>query len=65
MLIELDAWQQNSKFRPKASLLEGFPQRGRAAARPAPFEVCGGRPKAASFMEAGFRLEFGVLLPDI
>ena len=51
MHIELDAWEQNSNLRPKASLHKGCPQRG--------------RPKAASFLEAGFRSEFGVLLPSI
>ena len=39
MHIELDAWEQNSKLSPKATLHEVDPQRG--------------RPKAASFVEAG------------
>ena len=57
MLIELDAWEQNSKLKPKASLHKA----GRAAARP----LHGRRPKAASFMEAGSRPEFGIFLPRI
>ena len=39
----------------KLVFMKDFPQRGRAAKRPAPFG-----PKAASFMEAGFRHIWGI-----
>ena len=63
MHTELDAWGPHSKLRPKASLLTGFPQSKRATEQSAPF-VGGGR-QAAPFMEAGFRLEFSIVLPSI
>jgi hypothetical protein len=61
-LSDLDALEQNSKLRPKASLhkrggLRRLPQKGRASPRPAPF--------VGILMAAGFRPEFGVWLQSI
>ena len=58
MHIELDAWEQNSQLRPKASLHKGFPQRGRAAERPAPFVGGGRRPPPLWRLAFGLSLEF-------
>ena len=57
--IKLDAWEQNSKLRPKASLHKG-PTKG--AGQPA-----ARRQLWEAFMEAGFRseFEFGISLPSI
>jgi hypothetical protein len=52
-----DIWEQNFKHTPKASLHRGGGQRGLAAPRAAPF--------VAILMEAGFRPELGILLPDV
>ena len=52
--MEFDAWEENFKLRPKASLCKGFPQRGRVVERSAPFVGGGRRPppllKATSFI---------------
>ena len=62
MHVELEAWEQNSKLRPKAGLHEEFPQRGRAAERPIPFvEAAEGRHRYGGWLSA----EFGALLPSI
>jgi hypothetical protein len=65
---KLDAWEQPAKNKPEASLNKGGGLRppptqgaGRSAARP----LCGRWPKAASFIEAGCRPEFGILLPSL
>jgi hypothetical protein len=57
LFVELDALEQNSILRPKAGLCEGFPQRGRAAERPAPFVGGGRRPPPLWRLALGLSLE--------